>query len=436
MKVLVVGSGGREHALAWKLSRSKVIEQILTWPGSPTLSSCAKRLELPCGSTYEALVEKIKALGISFVVVGPEKPLAEGFADLCVANKIPVFGPNKSAALLEASKSFAKKVMKSAGIPTARFEVVASEESCRKEAIDMLDRSGGTVIKASGLAGGKGVFVCHNESEVSLAIERLYRSSMVEACQEVVVEEVLKGRECSFFAFVGEDGATPLGFAVDFKRLEEGDRGPNTGGMGCYAPAPWLPHDAEDQVMSRIVTPLLNEMESRGAAYTGCLYVGIMWGKEGPSVVEFNVRLGDPEAQVLAVQDQRDWGELIAQHLGICAKFDFGPPDVKSKSVCIVLASGSYPYGDKEESYPLLPAAMFENLNDDLCVFGASIESSPGEQLRAGKGRVLSVVARGSTIKDARKLAYQEVQNVASDWEDVQFRRDIGQRAEKEEMDS
>lgn len=432
MKCLIVGSGGREHAIAWKLSKSKSIRQVFAWPGSPSLDLVSEKLPVAKDASYEEVLSQVKSQGINCIVVGPEKPLSEGFADLCSEAGIPVFGPQQKGAQLEASKSFAKEVMAKADIPTAAYHVASSRDECQKLAHDMLSQKGGTVIKASGLAGGKGVFVCVTATQIDDAIARLY-STMQEAAEEVVVEEVLVGRECSFFAFIGKDGATPLGFAVDFKRLKPHDEGPNTGGMGCYTPVNWLPEDAEQDVMNRVVNPLLKTLAADDISYTGCLYVGLMWGDQGPSVVEFNVRLGDPEAQVLAVQDQRDWGSMILQKIGLKDPEEMAPLSRDGRSVCVVLASAGYPYGDKPETPAPLERELFLNSQADLCAFGASVQADAQGNLQSGSGRVMTVVARQDSFRQAREAAFKQVDRITSSWGDVQFRSDIGQRAMKEE---
>ena len=245
--------------------------------------------------------------------------------------------------------------MKAAGVPTAEYYIEEDHDKAKNIATSMLERLGGAVIKASGLAGGKGVFVCTEKSQIDAAFDRL-ASSMKDASETLVIEEVLKGRECSYFTFIGEGGASPLGFAVDFKRLKDGDVGPNTGGMGCYTPVSWLPDNAQQIVHEKIIDPLLAELERQDIKYVGCLYVGIMWGEKGPSVVEFNVRLGDPEAQVLAIQDRRDWGKLIASKLGLYKEgleaFELDTQKAQHKSVAVVMASSSYPYGGDEKEGP------------------------------------------------------------------------------------
>ena len=432
MKALIVGSGGREHAIGWKLEQSNLITSFLVWSKSPTLLQLGKDIGLPQTASYAEVVDAAKQEGVDFVVVGPEGPLAEGFADVCSESGLPCFGPTKAAALLEASKSFAKEVMLEAKIPTSKYTDASSEEECRKVALEMLEATGGTVLKASGLAGGKGVFVCRSEQDVKNGIQRLFGESMRSASEKVVVEEILEGRECSFFTFIGDKGAVPIGFAVDFKRLKDGDVGPNTGGMGCYTPVQWLPENASETVMELIVEPLLKGLNRRGVPYTGCLYVGIMWGSEGPKVVEFNVRLGDPEAQVLAIQDDRDWGELIAGVLGLVPAKKWGSLSRAGSSVCVVMASEGYPYGGVKEESPVLPADIFKVGPAACTAFGASVVKNGGD-LCVGSGRVLSIAAKGASFSEARGRAYEQVSALASDWPGVQYRTDIAQKAMSEE---
>ena len=324
LKVLLVGKGGREHALAWKISNSELCHKLYLWPGNAAMAPLGEVFDLAPDADFEALADHAKGCKIDLVVCGPEAPLADGLADTLATHGIPVFGPRKQAAMLEASKEFSKKMMQDAGVPTATYVVAEGEEQCRKAAYSMLNEIGATVIKADGLAGGKGVFVCENQDHIDEALKRLYQSSMKSAAERVVVEERLIGRECSYFTFLGshteEDssaGSTGLGFAVDFKRLNDGDLGPNTGGMGCYAPVPWLPDDAGRQIEEKVVKPLVKHLASLNIFYTGCLYVGVMWTADGPKVIEFNVRLGDPEAQLLSMYDDRDWLALMASKCGI-----------------------------------------------------------------------------------------------------------------------
>jgi phosphoribosylamine--glycine ligase len=374
------------------------------------------------------LARMAKNQGIDFVVVGPEQPLADGLADACLELKLPCFGPLKLAAQLESSKAFAKEVMAAAGIPTAAFQTVHGEAACRSTAEAFLKQRGGAVIKASGLASGKGVFVCTDQAAIDEAIERLYRSGMARAAETVVIEEILEGRECSFFVFMGAGGPTPLGFAVDHKRLKDGDQGPNTGGMGCYSPVPWLPKTAGEEVMQEVVRPLLIELGKRGIEYTGCLYVGLMWGRKGPSVVEFNVRLGDPEAEVLALQDRRDWAALIASKLNLHRMpdefADFSGLE-HGASVAVVLASPCYPFGEGETRRFEVPKHVFETMSDAFCAFGAAVRLEGG-RLLTGKGRLLTLVAHGDDVHAARERVYREVRHLTATWPGVQYRQDIG----------
>ena len=334
------------------------------------------------------------------------------------------------AAQLEASKAFSKDIMKAAGVPTAEYYIEEDHDKAKNIATSMLERLGGAVIKASGLAGGKGVFVCTEKSQIDAAFDRL-ASSMKDASETLVIEEVLKGRECSYFTFIGEGGASPLGFAVDFKRLKDGDVGPNTGGMGCYTPVSWLPDNAQQIVHEKIIDPLLAELERQDIKYVGCLYVGIMWGEKGPSVVEFNVRLGDPEAQVLAIQDRRDWGKLIASKLGLYKEgleaFELDTQKAQHKSVAVVMASSSYPYGGDEKEGPVWESSMFANEGSDQAIFGAAVKRK-ADKLQASKGRVLTVASSSESFEKARARSYEKVKDIASNWAGVQFRNDVANK--------
>ena len=437
MKILVVGSGAREHAILHKLRSSSIVSSLLAWPGNAVMEGLTDIVDLPPESSWEALLAKAGDLAVDFIVCGPEQPLAEGLADLAAERGMPLFGPVRRAAQLEASKSFAKDVMRTAGIPTATFVVSDSREACQREASALLTAQGAVVLKASGLAAGKGVFVCKDHAALQDALHHLYETDMRTAAQQVVVEEMLLGREVSFFCFIGQDGVTPLGFAVDFKRLNDNDQGPNTGGMGCYAPVPWLPADAEKIVLQRVVHPLLNELNRRSIPYTGCLYVGIMWSETGPRVIEFNVRLGDPEAQVLAAFDQKDWGIMIARHLGF-KKWTVPTPTNASMphraAVAVVVASRGYPFATDEDHPELLARSHFQKTTRDItAVYGASIKPSPSaDQLLSGKGRILTVTACAETFHKARQLAYRKVDAIVGNSDRLRYRRDIAQQVTQE----
>jgi phosphoribosylamine--glycine ligase len=429
MKVLVVGGGAREHAMLWKLRQSQIGARLFVWPGNPAMADIAERLVVPEGAGWQSIAEVIKQQGIDFVVVGPEQPLAEGFVDICESQKVAAFGPRKNAAMLEASKSFAKDVMKKAGVPTADFQVVAGRDECSEHAFAMLRATGGVVLKASGLAAGKGVFVCRTEQHIEEALYRLYDTDMKSAAHEVVIEELLEGRESSFFCLIGKSGITPLGFAVDYKRLEDGDQGPNTGGMGCYAPVPWLPEDAEQQILQQVVHPLLKELEQRSVHYTGFLYVGLMWTGKGPKVIEFNVRLGDPEAQVLAVYDNKDWGVMIARHLGFDVPGEVVVDASGSRTaVAVVVASRGYPFDTASDRPAALDAAVFDNsaLPHHPVVFGASVHKEGEGMLKTGRGRLFTVAAREHSFAETREKVYARVREITRGNGSFRYRSDVG----------
>jgi phosphoribosylamine--glycine ligase len=408
------------------------------------MATLGERVDLPENADFAALGALAQRLAVDLVVCGPEGPLSQGLADRMESQGLPTFGPRQAAAALEASKEFAKEVMRAAGVPTAAFTVVADEAGCRAAARKLLATRGGVVLKASGLAAGKGVFVCFDEAGVENGLKHLYHSSMKDAAARVVVEEVLQGRECSYFTLIGDDGATGLGFAVDYKRLHDGDAGPNTGGMGCYAPVPWLPANAGERVERTVVRPLLAELKRRGLSYRGCLYVGVMWenGADGtaesgaPSVVEFNVRFGDPEAQVLAAYDDRDWLALMAAKAGLpvdpeTLRHAMQPVSHRDVAVAVVMASAGYPYGGAEAGDAALPAAVFKprRVKGGLVqVFAASVRGAR-EPFATGSGRVLTVTGRAPTYADARDAAYEIVGELGRGWAGCQWRRDVAGRA-------
>lgn len=426
MKYLLVGGGAREHALAWKLKKSKLVDTLFVWPGNPASNLYSERLDLPTDANLDKVVEMAKDRQIDAVVVGPEAPLANGLANMLESAGIPCFGPVKEAAQLESSKEFAKEMMAEAEIPTAGFTVVRSRQECLEVAKNKFQSMGGVVLKASGLAGGKGVFVCHSEEDIEQGVARLY-DKMAKAAASVVIEDLLVGRECSYFCFLGEGGATELGFAVDFKRLKENDIGPNTGGMGCYTPVTWLPENAGEIVQDKVVRPLVKTLKAKGIEYRGCLYVGLMWGETGPQVVEFNVRLGDPEAQILAVSNGRDWGKLIAKKLGLSVGIETEDSYIMHPAVGVVLASGSYPYGETNESSIELGSEVFAD-EENSVVFAAAVRESEDGRIQSSKGRVLTVVGKGNSLPEARDVAYKRVAKITANWPDAQWRNDIAKR--------
>lgn len=439
MRILLIGKGGREHALAWKIRRSPLLSDLLIWPGNPAMSGLGRTLEVPASAPLAEVVAAAKAAQVDLVVCGPEGPLEAGLADLLQATQpaIACFGPCAAAASLEASKAFAKDVMRAAGIPTADFEVItnATVDTVRAAARRFLQKRGGVVLKASGLAAGKGVFVCTTETQIEEGLKRLYQSDMAAAASTLVLEDLLRGRECSYFSFLGADGATGLGFAVDYKRLDDGDLGPNTGGMGCYAPVPWLPPDAEERVVQSVVEPLLEELKLRKIIYTGCLYVGLMWTDEGPKVVEFNVRLGDPEAEVLAVYDDRDWLALMAAKAGLpvpaaTVAAATAPITHGESAVAVVMASAGYPYGGKAEIATSLDRRLFDPTRSDVKCFASAVRADAGGELVTASGRVLTLAARGASFALARQKVYAQVERLAREWSGCRYRLDIAGRTQ------
>lgn len=428
MKVLLIGKGAREHAIAWKLAKSPLVDDLYLWPGNPGMASLGREFAVPSTCSHAQLAEAAAAEGINMVVVGPEGPLAEGLADELLSQGVPCFGPTAAAARLESSKAFSKDLMFRAGIPTAQFDLAQTREECAKLAEDHLNRSAGVVLKASGLAGGKGVFVCRNMLDVEQGLDRLY-GSMRTAAETVVVEEFLEGRECSYFTFLGYGEPIRLGFAVDFKRLNENDQGPNTGGMGCYTPVPWLPEGAAEVVEQTVIEPLLRELDKIGITYVGCLYVGLMWTNSGPKVIEFNVRLGDPECQIIATADSRDWAALMFEKTGV-SKPQINVGEISQAAVGVVMASSGYPYGEGETDGVVLGPAILEHSHDTQ-VFVASA-SRLDDGLKTGHGRVLTVIGTADSLARARHLAYQRVELIAKDWPDAKWRRDIAQRVVEE----
>lgn len=436
LKVLLIGKGGREHAIAWKISKSPILSKLFLWPGNPAMAAHGESVKLPSNTSLTDLATWARSENIEFVISGPEAPLSEGLADAMAKRDIPVFGPRKAGAMLESSKAFAKDIMQAAGIPTATSRLVSNEKDCRKTAFEMLAQSGGTVLKASGLAAGKGVFVCRTPDDIESGLQRLYHTDMNSAAEQVVIEEVLEGRECSYFTFVGAGKSRGLGFAVDYKRLQDGDLGPNTGGMGSYTPVGWLPDDAQKKVEDLVVTPLLKELANRDIPYTGCVYVGLMWHRvKGPQVIEFNVRLGDPEAQILAVYDDRDWLALMADRAGIEL-----PKPVKEnldqlvmhkdKVVGVVLASETYPYGKVPGASGMIPHDVFVNAGTDDCAFIGSVTGDLKTGLKSATGRVMTLIVRAPDFKTARLRVYNKVEKIRNSWSGCQFRKDIGADAE------
>ena len=416
MNILVIGSGGREHALYWKLSESPQTEQIYAIPGNPGMgASAAIALD-----DHAAILRFVKEHEIGLVVVGPEVPLMNGLVDKLEAAGIRTFGPRANAAEIEGSKSFAKDLMKKYGIPTARYEVFTAAEPARAY---IRQEGAPIVVKADGLAAGKGVIVAMTEQEALDAVDAIMEDhSFGDAGARVVIEEFMEGEEASLLAFTDGRTIRPMISAQDHKRAYDGDRGPNTGGMGTYAPAPVMTPEMTERAVEEILKPTIAAMAKEGRTYRGCLYLGLMVTADGPKVVEFNARFGDPETQVVLPLLDSD---LVAI---MCACADGTLADVPIRwkdgaAVCVVLASGGYPghYDKGQEIHGLADAEAMGAL-----VFHAGTAMKDGKLVTNG-GRVLGVVGRGADISSAVDAAYAAATKIS--FKDAYYRKDIAHRA-------
>ena len=416
MNILVIGSGGREHALYWKLSESPQTEQIYAIPGNPGMgASAAIALD-----DHAAILRFVKEHKIGLVVVGPEVPLMNGLVDELEAAGIRAFGPRANAAEIEGSKSFAKNLMKKYGIPTARYEVFTAAEPARAY---IRQEGAPIVVKADGLAAGKGVIVAMTEQEALDAVDAIMEDhSFGDAGARVVIEEFMEGEEASLLAFTDGTTIRPMISAQDHKRAYDGDRGPNTGGMGTYAPAPVMTPEMTERAVEEILKPTIAAMAKEGRTYRGCLYLGLMVTADGPKVVEFNARFGDPETQVVLPLLDSD---LVAI---MCACADGTLADVTIRwkdgaAVCVVLASGGYPghYDKGQEIHGLADAEAMGAL-----VFHAGTAMKAGKLVTNG-GRVLGVVGRGADISSAVDAAYAAAAKIS--FKDAYYRKDIAHRA-------
>lgn len=419
MKVLVVGSGGREHALCWALSASPLCDILYCAPGNGGISRDAVCVPID-PLDVDALVNFAKSKGVGFVVVGPEAPLAAGLVDRLEASGVAAFGPSAKAARLEASKGFARDLCRRYGIPGpdyARFTEPAAALNYIR------DRGAPIVVKADGLAAGKGVTVAASLAEAEAAVVALAEGQFGPAGSEIVIEELLRGEEASFFALVNGDTVLPLVGAQDHKAVGEGDIGPNTGGMGSYSPAPVLTEHLEQRITKEIIVPVARAMVEEGHSYKGVLYAGVMISDEGPKVLEFNVRFGDPECQVLLPRLRSDLlPALIATRDGELAHFDLRW--LPSTALCVVMAAKGYP-GDYEQGSEIKGLGKLDDM-DDVIAFHAGTRLEEGKVITTG-GRVLGVTALGGDVAEAQARAYQAIDTL--DWPSGFCRRDIGWRA-------
>ena len=420
MKVLLVGGGGREHALAWKLAQSPRLTRLYAAPGNPGIAAHADCVPVR-DTDLDELVALARRERVELAVIGPEVPLSLGLRDRLSDAGVPVFGPSQSAARLESSKAFAKDLMARYGIPTARFRVFQDADAAKRFCREL---GAPLVIKADGLAAGKGAMVCATLPEADAAIRLcLDEDAFGAAGRTVVVEEFMTGEEASFFVITDGASALPLPAAQDHKAIFDDDRGPNTGGMGAYSPAPVMDEAMTGRVMEEIVTPTLAAMAKEGAPYAGVLFVGLMIGPDGPRVVEFNCRFGDPECQAILPRLDEDIlpvFEAVASGRGLPASLRWR----REASVCVVLASPGYP-GTPRAGLPIEgveAAAALPGVN----VFHAGTALRDGALLTAG-GRVLGVQTLGGDIRAAMERAYDAVGRIR--FEGMQFRHDIGRRA-------
>jgi phosphoribosylamine--glycine ligase len=420
--VLVVGGGGREHALVWTIAASPLVDALYCAPGNAGIAREARCVPI-AADDVEGLVRFARDEKIDFVVVGPEAPLCAGLVDRLETEGVKAFGPTAAAARLEGSKGFVKDLCAANSIPTAAYGRFTRID----QALDFIrERGAPIVVKADGLAAGKGVVVATTVAEAERAARDMLEANAFGAAgAEVVIEEFLEGEEASFFALVDGETALPLASAQDHKRVGDGDTGPNTGGMGAYSPAPIVDSAVIDTVMARIVRPTVTAMKAAGAPYKGVLYAGLMIGREGPKLLEYNVRFGDPECQVLMPRLKSDLlPALIAARDGVLGHFDLRWHD--DAAVCVVMAAKGYPgaYERGSEIRGLEAAGAVEGVT----VFHAGTKSE-GARILADGGRVLGVTALAADVAQARERAYRAVD--AIDWPGGFCRRDIAWRALK-----
>ena len=420
MKVCVIGNGGREHALAWRLTISPSVTKVYAIPGSAAMSDCAELVGIDWQQS-DYLISFLKDNQVDLVVVGPEAPLVAGLADTLNKAGIPVFGPSKAAAQLEGSKVFAKDLMKKYNIPTAAYGVFHKVD----EAKEFIGQTGAPiVVKADGLAAGKGVVVAMTIEEANAAVEDMLSGNRFgEAGSTVVIEEFMEGEEASLLAFVDGKTVVPMIASQDHKRIFDGDKGPNTGGMGTYAPAPVLTDALRDEAMKTILEPMVAAMEKEGMPYVGCLYVGLMITPQGPKVVEFNARFGDPETQVVLPLLDSDLGQIMMA----CATGTLTADMVKwkdSSAACVILASKGYP--ESSSKGDVIRGDIKQH--DTTIVFHSGTKLIGDEYVTNG-GRVLGVVGLGKDLRTALDRAYGRIEHI--DFEGMQYRTDIGAKAFK-----
>lgn len=415
MNILLIGSGGREHALAWKITASPLVTKLWCAPGNAGIAQEAECIALDVAD-HSAVIAFCKANDIDLVVIGPEAPLAAGIVDDLAKANIRAFGPSRLASQLESSKGFTKDICKANNIPTAAYERFRERNAAKAY---VRKHGAPIVVKADGLAAGKGVVVATTLEEAEAAIDGLFSAPGAEA----VIEEFMEGEEASFFVLCDGDNALPLAAAQDHKRAFDGDKGPNTGGMGAYSPAPVFTDDVRDRTMSEIIYPTLRAMKAKGMPYKGVLFAGLMITKDGPKLIEYNARFGDPETQVLMLRLMSDLvPALLASVDGELKHFDlrwYSEP-----ALTVVMAAKGYP-GDYKKG------TRIEGLDKAVQVEGVEIfhagTKAEGGHILANGGRVLNITATGNTVSEAQRRAYEAIGRI--DWPEGFFRHDIGWQA-------
>lgn len=420
MKVLIIGSGGREHALVWKISQSPQVAQIYCAPGSAAIGELAQLVAIGPEQIKE-LADFAANEKIDLTVVGPELPLTLGIVDLFESRGLRIFGPNQAAAQLEGSKAFAKEILQQNDIPTAASGTFIDAPAAKQY---LARASAPYVVKADGLAGGKGVIICQSQSEAERTVDEiLVGKTFGRAGDKVVIEEFLSGEEASFMALTDGEHVLPLASSQDHKRVFDGDEGPNTGGMGAYSPAPVVTPEMHKRILHEILAPLLAALKKKIIRYRGVIYVGLMITKEGPKVLEFNARFGDPECQPIMMRLKSDLIPLL--EAAIDGKLDTTQPEwYDEPAVCVVLCAGGYP-GSYDKAKEIHGIEKLKSWQKGF-VFHAGTIKDHNRWLTSG-GRVLGVTARGETITAAVDEAYRAVRHIS--WDGMHYRTDIAQRA-------
>ena len=418
MKVLVVGNGGREHAIAWKLSQSPLLSELYVAKGNAGVWEIAKRVDIS-PTDVEALAEFASREGIDFTVVGPEAPLVEGIVDAFERRGLRIFGPSKEASQLEGSKAFAKRFMEKHGVPTAHYSVFEDFDRAVRYVKDV---GPPLVVKADGLAAGKGAVVCFSLDQALETLENFMKKGVLgEAGRKVVIEEFLEGEEASYIVMVNGDRYVPLPTSQDHKRLLDGDRGPNTGGMGAYSPTPVIDGETERRIREEVIERTLKGLKEEGIFFRGFLYAGLMITSEGPKVLEFNVRLGDPEAQPILMRMR---GDFLRTLLDFYEGREVSIEEDPRWALDVVIASRGYPQNPEK-------GKVIEGLEEvkrlkDVVIFHAGTTLKEGKVITNG-GRVLNVCAYGETLREAKDRAYEAVSRIR--FEGMHYRKDIGDKA-------